>query len=269
MENICQNFQEQIPELITGALSAERAAELQQHIDSCPACSKYLEGLQADDKLLGDFAEAMQPAVTRLENNVVAALGRGPSNKPVSHISIWRTIIKSPISKLAAAAVLLIAVGYIVGRVSSPRVVDTRQFHHALREEWNRDLQLALANWDVRLRDELGRQFREELNDSAVQTLATSGAMTNELLTKLVESVSAAQTQQRREILAAFGQMEFNQLRDNSRLRNDFARFAVLTSDEFERTRKDVAEWIAYSRGDGFIPSDLKSLTPSSERSKK
>jgi hypothetical protein len=250
-------------------LSAEKVAELQRHIDSCPVCSKYLQEMQADDKLLGDFAEAMQPRMARLENNVVAALGRGPSNKPVSPISMWRMFIDSKITKLAAAAVLLIVVGYIVGRVSNPRVVDTKQFHHALREEWNRDLQLALANWDARLKNELGQQFRGELNDSAVQTLTTSGAMTNELLAKLIEAISAAQTQQRHDIIAALEQMEFNRLRDNSQIRNDFARFAVLTSDELERTRKDVAEWIVYGRGDGFIPGELKSLTPLNERSKK
>jgi hypothetical protein len=225
--------------------------------------------MQADDKLLGDFAEVIQPRMARLENNVIDALEHKPSRKPVISIPIWKTIIKSRIARFAAAAVLLIVVGYIVGRVSSPRVVDTKQFHHALREEWNRDLQLALANWDARLKNELGQQFRGELNDSAVQTLTTSGAMTNELLAKLIEAISAAQTQQRHDIVAALEQMEFNRLKDSSQIRNDFARFAVLTSDEFERTKQDIAKWIAYGRGDGFIPGELKSLTPLNERSKK
>jgi len=110
MEDICRNIQEQILELITGTLSAEKAAELQRHISSCPACRKYLQVMQADDKLLGGFAEAMQPTVARLEGNVIDALGCRPLDKTVHTIPIWRKIIKSRITKFAAAAVIIIAV---------------------------------------------------------------------------------------------------------------------------------------------------------------
>jgi len=110
MEDICRNIQEQILELITGTLSAERLAELQGHISQCPACSKYLRALQADDKLLGGFAEAMQQTVARLESNVIDTLGCRPLDKTVHTIPIWRKIMKSRITKFAAAAVIIVAV---------------------------------------------------------------------------------------------------------------------------------------------------------------
>lgn len=110
MENTCENIQEQILELITGTLSAERLAELQGHISQCPACSKYLRALQADDKLLGGFAEAMQQTVARLENNVIDVLGCRPLDKTVHIIPRWRKIIKSRITKITAAAVIIIVV---------------------------------------------------------------------------------------------------------------------------------------------------------------
>lgn len=110
MENTCENIQEQILELITGTLSAEKAAELQRHISQCPSCGEYLRALQADDKLLGDFVEAMKPAVTRLENNVINALNREIPKREAKSILIWRKIIKSRITKLAAAAVIIVAV---------------------------------------------------------------------------------------------------------------------------------------------------------------
>jgi len=116
MENSCENIQEQIPEFVTGALPAEKADELQHHISQCKVCSEYLEALQADDKLLGEFAEAMQSRVVRLENNVIEALGLRPSDKTVQTIPIWRTIMKSRITKITAAAVIIIAVTIVVNR---------------------------------------------------------------------------------------------------------------------------------------------------------
>ena len=80
MENSCQNIQEQILELVTGSLPTEKIAEIQRHISRCPACSEYLRVLEADDKLLGDFAEAMRPTVARLEKNVIDALSCTTSN---------------------------------------------------------------------------------------------------------------------------------------------------------------------------------------------
>ena len=114
MENDCQSFREQILDFIAGTLPAGRIAELEHHISQCPACRKYLEDLQADDKLLGDFADAMRPKLAQLENDVIDVLEREPSKKPVSFISIWRRISRRPITKLAAAAVIIVAIGFFV-----------------------------------------------------------------------------------------------------------------------------------------------------------
>jgi len=284
MKNVCQNIREQMPEFIAGTLSAEEKDELLHHIDSCPACSEYLKALQADDKLLGDFAEAMQPVVNRLENNVIDTLSRTTSSQPVSLTSIWRIIINSRVAKLAAAAVLLIVVGYATGRLSAPRPLDAEELRvlenslksslePAIRkdvvEELKRDWQLALASNYVQLKDELEQQFRRDLNEFAVQTLAASSTVTNQLLTELIQTIGAAQMQERRGIATALEQMELNRLRDNAQLKSDLASFSVHTEDEFQRTKRDIAEWIGYRHPDDFVPEESKSLTPLKERSKK
>ena len=112
MENICKNIQEQIPDFVSGTLPAEKIAELRQHIDRCPSCNSYLQALQADDKLLSNFAQSLQPALARLEDNVINTLARATSVKPVRSISVWRIIMKSRITKLAAAACVIIAVAF-------------------------------------------------------------------------------------------------------------------------------------------------------------
>ena len=116
MKDNCLNMQEQILELVAGTLPPEKADAIRRHIGQCPKCSQYLQALRDDDVLLGDFAEAMQPTVSRLENNVIDALNRQQSRKPVIPISIWRTIMKSRITRIAAVAVIIIAVMVVVNQ---------------------------------------------------------------------------------------------------------------------------------------------------------
>lgn len=127
MENNCQEIREQILELIAGTLPAEKAAAVQHHLSECPACCEYLQALQADDKLLGDFAEAMQPTVARLENNVTYVLNREESRKPVISIPIWKTIIKSRIARFAAATVMIIAICLFLTQYGPNKQVETQQ----------------------------------------------------------------------------------------------------------------------------------------------
>ncbi|MHC4694888.1 MAG: anti-sigma factor family protein, partial [Planctomycetota bacterium] len=114
MENNCQNNQEQITELIAGTLPAEEAAALQEHLGRCPACSKYLEALRADDKLLGDFVAAMRPTVSRIEKNVAEVLNRPLPGKAAGSVSVWRKIMKSRITRFATAAAIILAAGILL-----------------------------------------------------------------------------------------------------------------------------------------------------------
>jgi hypothetical protein len=231
MENSCENIQEQIPGLITGTLPAEKTAELRNHIEQCPNCSQYLEALRADDKLLGDFAEAMQPRVARLENNVINALKSRVSEKPGRTISIFSTVLRSRIARFAAAAVLLISFGYIGGWVSAHRLLDMEQLKSALESDIrqnllaqiNHDRKLALVDYNAdlkeqfnELRAELDEQHRRDLNEFAVKTLAASSGVTNQLLKELIKSIAAVQTRDRRWVVAALNQMESNRLQDDA-----------------------------------------------------
>ena len=114
MNNTCLNIQEQIPELLADALPTEQTAELHEHISTCADCRRYLEALQADDNLLGEFIESMQPTLARLEKNVIDSLGRGRQNIKAHTIPIWRTIMKSRIIKIAVAAMIIISTAIVV-----------------------------------------------------------------------------------------------------------------------------------------------------------
>jgi predicted patatin/cPLA2 family phospholipase len=160
--------------------------------------------------------------------------------------------------KIAAAAVLLIAAGYVTGRLSAPRAPDIEQIRAALEptirqnllEETKQYMQLGLANAYVRIKDELSEQYRQELNRVALQSVAASNAVTNELLTNLIESFNEAQNQDRQQIAAALKQMESNRLRDKNELSGALATFALETEDELMRTRQGLAHYLSNAQSD-------------------
>jgi len=165
-------------------------------------------------------------------------------------------------TKVAAAAVLLIIAGYATGRLTSPRPPDMEQLQIALEpvirsrlaDEMKQYLLLGLTNSYIRLKDDLTQQYRSDFNQYATQTLAASNTVTNRLLQELIESINAAQTQERQWVAANFEQMELNRRWENAELSNAFATFAVQTEDELARL------W-SYTQPDSSVPN--KSENPS------
>jgi hypothetical protein len=160
------------------------------------------------------------------------------------------------LTKIAAAAVLLIATGYATGRLSAPRAPNMEQIRAALEPEIRKNLldetkqymQLGLANAYVRIQDELSQEYREDLRRAVLQSVAASNAVTNELLIELIESFNEAQNQDRQRIAAALEQIESNRLRDRDELSNALATFALETEDEFMRTKQDMAQFLSYTQ---------------------
>ena len=169
-------------------------------------------------------------------------------------------------TKVAAAAVLLIAAAYAAGRLSAPRPPDVEQLQAALEpairqnllDEMKRYWQLGMVSSYVRLKDELSQQYRRDLSQFALQTLAASNAVTNELLTELIESINEAQTEDRQWVAAAFEQIELNRLRDNAQLSNAFVTFAVRTEDELQRTQQNMAQLLSFTQPDSSVPNESK-----------
>ena len=167
-------------------------------------------------------------------------------------------------TKVAAAAVLLIIAGYAAGRLSAPRGPDAEQLQAALEpairrnllDEMKRYWQLALTSSYVQLKDDLTQQYRRDLSRFAIQTLAASNAVTNELLTELIESINVAQTEDRQWVAAAFEQIELNRRQDNAQLSNAFVTFAVRTEDELQRTKQGMAQLLSYTQPDSPVPNE-------------
>ncbi len=157
---------------------------------------------------------------------------------------------------LAAAAVLIL--GYAIGRLTAPAPMDLDQLREALapsvaaviepaiRErvvsEIRQGYRVALAGTYVRLKEELTAQYRDELNRYAVQTLATSNAVTNQLLAELVQAIKTEQDKDLRSIALALHRIEANRLQDKKQLATGLEALAYRTEEELQRTRTGLVQ---------------------------
>jgi len=187
---------------------------------------------------------------------------------------IERIKAASSFTKVAAAAVLLIAASYAAGRLSAPRPPNVQQLQSALEpvirrnmlEEMNRRWQLAWAGSYVRLKEELNEQRRRDLDTYAVQTLAASNAVTNQLLKELIESLNAAQMEDYRRIAEALYRIELNRLEDKTQLTNGLESLAYQTEDKLERTRRYMSQLLVNTELGSLVPNPSENSNKSKER---
>ncbi len=155
-----------------------------------------------------------------------------------SRTKIWSSIFKSNLSKLAAAAVLLIAAGFAVGRLTTP-APDMEQLHAdlenslraSLTEEMDRRWQRAFTANCIKFKDQLQQQVRRDLTEFASQTLVASNTLTEQRLIQLIELIEAARERDRLQVAAALEEIELNRLQDKSQLGNSLVALAARSSE--------------------------------------
>ncbi len=220
---------------------------------------KAIEALKNEQIPLGPPQELVDATVTRLaEASELSDLAPFGSRVRIAE----RFASVKGIARFAAVAVLFIGAGYVTGRFSAPPPPDMEQLQAALEPairknvvaQLSDDLQLGLAHGYVQLRDELSRQHSQDMGRFAAQTFAASNSVTHELLAELIESIDAAQTQERQWFTAAIEQVELNRLRDSTA----FASFAVHTEDELERTRRGFAQLLSYGLPEGSATHEFE-----------
>jgi hypothetical protein len=184
-------------------------------------------------------SKATNRAIQRTRDTLV----NKEKNQQHANARIWRNIFKSPITKFAAAAVLLIAVGYIVGRASAPQTLDVEELQATLESslkaslepairqdlivQLNEQWQSAFAANSAQLKEELHQQVRRDLTEFAAQTVTASGILTNQRLMELVQLIEAARRRERQQIEAALEQIE----QEKIQLRNGLLAVAAQTNE--------------------------------------
>jgi Fe2+ or Zn2+ uptake regulation protein len=113
MNSDCVKIKDQISDLVTGILPEAQVHILEQHLNECAVCRDYARALKDEDMLLTEFFAKIDMNITHQQERVLQAINRsGVSKQSETHL-IRRTIMKNPITKVAAVLAVLIGVGAI------------------------------------------------------------------------------------------------------------------------------------------------------------
>jgi hypothetical protein len=243
MSKDCETIRDKIVDYILGTLSQEDCDVLNEHIAACSKCSQYMQALKTEKSLLQEFAEKVDMGEETRKEKMTKAIISCNQGKRIKLPLTWRTFVQSNISKLAVAAVVFVAVGYLAGVLLSPDSPDMKQLQAALEtslkssleqtiqksllEQVGRDRESALERHYVRLKDELTRQLYQNVSDFAVQTLAASRAVTDRRLADLIQLIEAARTIDHYQIRKALAQIESNRLQDKTHYENGLVSLAT------------------------------------------
>ena len=234
MNEDCERMKDRMADCLFDGLSAQDREALDKHLAGCSKCAEHFQKLRDERALLRDFAEKVDAGAQRRKEATAEAIKHYNVSKRAGVKSGWRAIVLSPVTKLAAAAVFLIAAGFLAGRLVPGRPVDVEQFraamesslkssleeeiHSRLIEQVSRNRESALERHYARLRDELAEQSRIEMSELAEMTLAASQAATEQRLAQLIRLIEAARALDHRQIAKALHYIESNRLQDRIRL---------------------------------------------------
>ena len=112
----CQNRREEIAALVLGELELKAAEELQRHIESCQTCRLLFQALSDEEETIRSAFKTIADKGETVKSSLIEQLDKKSQvtsqaeTSPAKTIRInWGKIIKSPIAKIAAAAVIIIA----------------------------------------------------------------------------------------------------------------------------------------------------------------
>ncbi len=112
MADPCDNMADDIAQLIDGALAPGRVDKVQGHLESCPGCCNYDDGLVRDSRNLAAFVGSLDDVVVRIETQVTEKLN---SNSHKQYVNVRRQTMSKDFLKMTLAAAVII-VAAIIGR---------------------------------------------------------------------------------------------------------------------------------------------------------
>ena len=217
------NEQEWISYLYDESSPAERA-ELAAHLSRCADCAARMTEWQATRKGLDGWQ--LKPWGT----GVGALRPRFPRLQPAF---TW-----------AAAAAIVLAVGFGLGRIASA-ASGVEKARAELRQEF------------VQLRSQQAEFLRAELSQAATDTLAASGEQTRVLLADYAAALELKLGSDQDVIYAALDKLDTQRLTDYVALKKDLDTVAVLTDAGLRHTQQELIQL-----ADATQPMNASNRTP-------
>ncbi len=247
MSEECEKMQDRLADHIFGALSRQDSDALNEHVAGCSKCAEHLQELTDQSSLFREFAGKVEAGMEQRKERMSDAVGRCEPAERKKLPLTWRTIGQGRFTRLAVAAGLLVAAGFFAGRLLPVRPADIGQLQAALEtslkasleegiyssliEQVNRDRESALERHYVRLKDELARQSRYEMNEIAGMTLTASRTATERRLEELIGLIEAVRTIDHWQVARALEQIESNRLQDRTRFGESLVSLASLKNE--------------------------------------
>ncbi len=199
MNETCTNMRDQIADYLLGALDDSQRQAVEEHLKNCPDCRTYTQALQKHEQGLAALGEQIGAGMVEREERVIAALGR--VSPRASHFGFARW---------AVAALLVLGVGILIGRLTGPQPMDAERLKAEVRGA-------ILADVDRRLNVALV-DTADQMQVMAAQLASGSKAMMDARLTELVQMIETARRTDRQRVADALVQMELSRLDDRNQI---------------------------------------------------
>ena len=148
-----------------------------------------------------------------------------------------------PQLRWALAAVVVLGLGCLIGRLSAPQVDVS-----AVRAAVEKDLTAALAGDASGLTTDFQRQLRANLDNWNARIRAEARLENQRLVEEVAESLGTAQQQDRESILAFLNRTEQKRQAEYVSLRRSLETVALVADDKFQRTETELGALASYAQ---------------------
>lgn len=213
MNRFCPDMQDRIVDTMLGALDEHEARIVQEHLAGCEGCRRHLDDLKRQGDALAELGDRIAVDADVRQEKVVKALREVA---PATRIAP----ILSRFARIAAAAVLILGAGIVIGRMTAPRPVDVERLRADLEASivaslkpavqesvlagLDERLAAALAGNDASLQAEAAEQIRRELESFA----SNSEDRMDRRFAELIDAIEAARLTDRRQVARALEQIK-------------------------------------------------------------
>ncbi len=201
-------------------LTAEEHSSLAAHLAVCPDCTTRINDWRSARKNLDAWQLPARPA---------------------------RVPLQRPLVRWAAAAALMIGIGFGAGRFAAPATANAGKIRAAIEPEIRQQL-----------RQEFTQLLRDELDKAASATLAASGEQTKHWVEDYAQALEAKRTEDGQAINAALNKLESELLANIVSLKKDVDTVAVLTDAGLRRARQELIQLADYAQPDNSSNSPQK-----------
>src|SRR5205809_2947462 len=191
-------------------LTAGEPSSLAAHLAVCPDCKTRVSDWRTARKNLDVWQLPARPA---------------------------RVPFRRPLVRWAAAAALMIGIGFGVGRFATPATANAGKIRAAIEPEIRQQL-----------RQEFTQLLRDELDKATSATLAASGEQTKHWVEDYAQALETKRTEDSQAIYAALNKLQSQRLADFVSLKKDVDTVAWWTDAGLRRARQELVQLADYTQ---------------------